>query len=262
MNVAILARYPRVDTAQWKQDLAARIVDGGSRLTVVYTRSSLREQLRAGLGEFGLGVVSRYRRARATPETGEDARTLSSWAAEHGIEVLRFGSVADPELSVTLAKQRIDVLVLAGADIAPAQVLAKPQIGALNAHFGLLPRYRGMNVAEWSVFHDDPVGVSVHFVDPGIDTGDIVSMRPVRVDMGDTLDTIRQKQRAEAVALLSDAIVAVETGRINRTPQLLDAGRQFYRMHPALRAYVEAKLTSGRYAWLGRGAEAARLEDA
>lgn len=253
MNVAILARYPRVDTARWKQELASRLPDG-TRLTVVYTRSALADLVRAGFAEFGLGVWARYRRARSVASEGEPSRTLSSWAEEHGVEVLRFGRIGDPELAGALARRRIDLLVLAGADIVPASVLAVPSVATLNGHFGLLPRYRGMNVAEWSVFHDDPVGVSVHVVDPGIDTGDIVSVEPILVEEGDTLESIREKQRSRAVDLLGAAVEAAGRGAMPRTPQLSEEGRQFYRMHPTLRRHVEEKLASGRYAWLAREA--------
>ena len=68
-----------------------------------------------------------------------------------------------------------DAILLAGADIVPPAVLEIPKLGTINGHYGLLPRYRGMNVTEWSIYHDDPVGVSVHLVDSGIDTGPIVA---------------------------------------------------------------------------------------
>lgn len=43
--------------------------------------------------------------------------------------------------------------------------------GILNAHIGLLPKYRGRCVMEWSLLQGDPAGVSVFFIDKGIDTG-------------------------------------------------------------------------------------------
>ena len=77
-----------------------------------------------------------------------------------------------------------DLLVLVGADIVPRPLLEIPRLGSLNPHYGLLPRYRGMNVTEWSIYHDDPVGVTVHAVDPGIDTGPIHLRRTIAVKPG------------------------------------------------------------------------------
>src|SRR5204862_2560657 len=95
-----------------------------------------------------------------------------------------------------------DLLILAGADIVPASVLAVPTAGTINAHYGLLPRYRGMNVAEWSVYNGDPAGVSIHVVDPGIDTGDILASEEIPLDPSETFQSLRAKQQALAARLL------------------------------------------------------------
>jgi folate-dependent phosphoribosylglycinamide formyltransferase PurN len=51
------------------------------------------------------------------------------------------------------------------------------RLGILNAHIGILPKYRGRSVAEWSVLQGDPTGVTVFFIDPGIDTGSRIALR-------------------------------------------------------------------------------------
>src|SRR5436309_2693224 len=53
------------------------------------------------------------------------------------------------------------------------------RLGILNAHIGVLPAYRGMNVAEWAALEGGSVGCSVHFIDTGIDTGPILATRGV-----------------------------------------------------------------------------------
>lgn len=51
------------------------------------------------------------------------------------------------------------------------------RLGILNAHIGILPKYRGRSVAEWSVLQGDPTGVTVFFIDSGIDTGSRIVLR-------------------------------------------------------------------------------------
>jgi len=51
------------------------------------------------------------------------------------------------------------------------------RLGILNHHIGLLPKYRGRSVVEWSVLQGDPVGISVFFIDTGIDTGARILLR-------------------------------------------------------------------------------------
>jgi methionyl-tRNA formyltransferase len=51
------------------------------------------------------------------------------------------------------------------------------RLGILNAHIGILPKYRGRCVVEWSVLQGDPTGITVFFIDSGIDTGDRIVLR-------------------------------------------------------------------------------------
>jgi methionyl-tRNA formyltransferase len=44
-------------------------------------------------------------------------------------------------------------------------------LGIMNHHIGILPAYRGRSVVEWSILQGDPVGITVFFIDAGIDTG-------------------------------------------------------------------------------------------
>jgi methionyl-tRNA formyltransferase len=51
------------------------------------------------------------------------------------------------------------------------------RLGILNPHIGVLPRYRGRNVMEWALIEGEPVGVTVFFIDSGIDTGERIVLR-------------------------------------------------------------------------------------
>ena len=51
------------------------------------------------------------------------------------------------------------------------------KLGILNAHIGILPKYRGRSVVEWSILQGDPTGVTVFFIDSGIDTGGRIVLR-------------------------------------------------------------------------------------
>lgn len=51
------------------------------------------------------------------------------------------------------------------------------RLGILNAHIGLLPGYRGRAVLEWSLIEGEPTGITVFFIDAGIDTGERIILR-------------------------------------------------------------------------------------
>lgn len=252
MKAVLLSRYPRVDTVSWKRQVAEQLRDDGVELAVVYSRSSLADQIRAGIAEFGPGIAARYVKARrGTRDAGADsATTLADWARERDMAVSLHDRLGDPECLASLRSAEPDLIILAGADIIPRAVLEIPRLGTLNAHYGLLPRYRGMNVTEWSVYHDDPLGVTVHWVDPGIDTGAIVVREPIPVAPGETLADLRTKHQEAAARQLVEASRLAFGGSAQDRPQQPEEGKQYYRMHPELRLAVERKLARGEYRWL------------
>jgi folate-dependent phosphoribosylglycinamide formyltransferase PurN len=138
--------------------------------------------------------------------------------------------------------QKIDLIINAGGGIFRKRIIETPRVGILNAHMGLLPDYRGMNALEWSLLHEDRIGVTVHFIERGIDTGDILLFRELRIERGDSIADLRAKSLPLNVELLTEAIQQLELGRIRRRRQQPEAGRQFFAMHPRLKAIAEAKL--------------------
>ena len=184
----------------------------------------------------------RSQRRRAGRAGRRSRQSLADWAAQRGLAVHRFGRLGDADALAAVTASAPDLVLLTGSDIAPASLLAIPRVATINAHYGLLPRYRGMNVTEWSLFHGDPPGVSVHIVDPGIDTGDILLREEIPCPPGATLQSLRAAHQQTAARLLVDAALQLRDGSEQRTPQRADEGHQYYRMHPALRARVERAL--------------------
>jgi methionyl-tRNA formyltransferase len=254
MRIVLVSRYPQADTPAWKRDLAERLRAEGHDLAVLFSRSRLRDVARAGFAEYGFDAVRRFiSRSPRGPELARPAagpRTLDAWAESHGIRRHHGVRLDEAETLDWTRALAPDLLVLVGADIAPQALLEIPRLGSLNPHYGLLPRYRGMNVTEWSIYHDDPVGVTVHAVDPGIDTGPIYMRRSIAVEPGATLESIRADQQALSARLLGDVVATLATGAAEPVAQSPDQGRQFYRMHPLLLSRVRVHLSRG-YRWLG-----------
>ena len=240
MRAVLVSRYPRVDTPEWKRRVAAGLLDAGIDVAVLYSRAALVDQGRAGLREEGFGILRRYLDLRSSPGAGEPAaQSLAQWALARGLPVKRVRNLADPE---PLRRLRPDLVVLVGADLVPASMLEVPPLGTINPHYGLLPAYRGMNVTEWSVYRSDPVGVTVHLVDPGVDTGPILLQEEIGLEPGDTLASLRRRHQEFAARLLVEAAVQLRDGTARPRVQALEEGRQYYRMHPSLRRVAEARL--------------------
>ena len=241
MRAVLVSRYPRVDTNAWKKRVAGDLVAAGFDVAVLYSRSALVDQALAGVREEGLGVLRRYAALRRPDDpTAASSQTLAEWAAERGRTLAYCRRLA---ASVeTLRILRPDLLVLLGSDIVPAALLDIPHRGTINPHYGLLPAFRGMNVTEWSIYCGAPVGVTVHLVDAGVDTGPILLREEIALAPGDTFATLRRKHQDVAARLLVRAAIDLRDGTARPLPQDPEEGRQYYRMHPALRRAATARL--------------------
>jgi methionyl-tRNA formyltransferase len=136
-----------------------------------------------------------------------------------------------------------DLLVLGTSRILRPHILSIPRVGVLNPHPGLLPDYRGVDVIPWAIYNGDPVGVTIHFVDRGIDTGDVVAQRRFEVRPGDTLASLRRRADAMLGELMARAVSQLVTsGHVERRSQQTGAGRLFSQMPLGLKEKVKAKL--------------------
>lgn len=89
----------------------------------------------------------------------------------------------------------------------------------LNLHPALLPYNRGAHPNVWSIVDGTPAGATLHYVDPGVDTGDIVAQLEVPVSSADTAATLYTKLEAAALDLLAATWPAIRAGTAARTPQ-------------------------------------------
>jgi methionyl-tRNA formyltransferase len=135
-------------------------------------------------------------------------------------------SLESQECVDLLLKLRARWAFLAYAPIIRRRLLATPGLIVLNAHGGLLPKYRGMNASAWCQLTGDPLGVTVHVVDEGVDTGPILAQTRVEDP---------SRVQAAQIDLLAEVLLALQAGQqLIPVPQHRSAGRQYYRIHPTL----------------------------
>jgi len=110
------------------------------------------------------------------------------------------------------------------------EVLAAPTIGAFNLHPGPLPRYPGLNAVSWAIFRGEQThGVTVHWMDPGIDTGDIAFQSNFAIDPDDTALSLSFKCVREGTALML-RLLETATADPEAIPRLKQdlAGREYF----------------------------------
>jgi hypothetical protein len=77
-----------------------------------------------------------------------------------------------PDTVSRIRKLKLDIGLHKAGVIYREPAIQAFRIGILNPHIGILPAYRGRNVMEWSLLHGGEVGITVFFIDAGIDTGE------------------------------------------------------------------------------------------
>jgi methionyl-tRNA formyltransferase len=91
--------------------------------------------------------------------------------------------------------------------------------GAINLHPAYLPWNRGQFPNVWSIVERTPAGVTLHEMDAGIDTGDVIARQRVAIEPVDTGETLYRKLERACLELLKNTWPAIRAGKAPRRPQ-------------------------------------------
>lgn len=115
-----------------------------------------------------------------------------------------------------LERRGVDLIVLAGYMRLITDTLVRPYYGRMiNIHPSLLPSFPGAHAIEDALEYGVKVtGVTVHFVDGGMDTGPIIAQRALEVREGDTLETLAERIHAVEHKLYPEVVRLIRNGRV------------------------------------------------
>jgi methionyl-tRNA formyltransferase len=134
-------------------------------------------------------------------------------------------SLYDDHVLSALRAMSPDLAILAWWPyIIQPSVIEIPRLGCLNFHPSYLPYNRGKHYNFWSIVESAPFGVTLHWVDSGIDTGDIAFQSRIETSWEDTGATLYQKAQREIVRLFKEKFPEIKRGQIPRKPQALHEG--------------------------------------
>jgi folate-dependent phosphoribosylglycinamide formyltransferase PurN len=216
------------------------VIDGGSRYQWRLFRSVAR---RVGWREAVLLGVSRqwYALQDSRHTTWRGAPLVRQYAHLAAV-VHTTSTLRDATTASRLRTAQLDLVLLGQSGIVPPSLLCVPRIGTLNAHPGLLPRYRGLDCHLWAMYRGDfpSVGSTLHFVDQGIDSGRIVRSTPHRWNQHDRRNDILRSLYEDCLDLLLDGVRAAESGLLTGVAQ--GPGTYHHVMPRRLLATVDARL--------------------
>lgn len=171
----------------------------------------------------------------STTVTKEDPYENIVQAAERlGIPIYLPESLKEPGLMDFLKKHDPHMIVVCGFQLYIPEVIRKlPPMGIINFHSSLLPRHAGMHPGFFTIYYGDArSGMVIHYMDEGIDTGDILYQSDVPVKKGDTIASLYDRIWDSSGPLIGKLLEDLENNTLPRKPQLKEKYFYNYELSP------------------------------
>ena len=146
---------------------------------------------------------------------------LRRMAEEHDIPCFQVQNVNEEAFLAQIREYAADVNVSMSFDqILQKEIINIAPYGFINCHAGALPFYRGRNILNWAIINgEEEFGVTVHYVDEGIDTGDIILQKFASIGRKERYGDVLCKAQRLCADTLYDALLLLSEGRAERIPQ-------------------------------------------
>ena len=142
-------------------------------------------------------------------------------ALAHNIEVFQPRKIREEENVEYLRGYNADIIVVAAfGQLLPKSILDMPPFGCINVHASLLPKYRGAAPIQWSILNGDEfTGVTIMRMDVGMDTGDMIAKRQIRIAEDETGGSLFDKLAELGAQLCVETMPRIEAGTVEYIPQ-------------------------------------------
>ena len=137
-------------------------------------------------------------------------------AKQKNIDFKKYRDVNSKEVITEIKKIKPDLIISAlFSQILKKEIISIPRFGVINIHPAFLPDYKGVSPIFWSLLNREKnVGVTVHYIDEGIDTGKIIYREKIKIDPSDTEDSLFYKCIKRGSVLLVSAVTDIKKGRV------------------------------------------------
>ena len=155
------------------------------------------------------------------PRNDTKDATLFNFSKKYNIDYLKFENVNSEESLKVIKDYGCELLVsMSFNQIFRKEIIDLTRIGIINCHAGKLPFYRGRNILNWVLINDEKeFGITVHFVDEGIDTGDIILQETFSITDKDNYSTLLDISYTSCANILYKSLVQIFEGQYKRIVQ-------------------------------------------
>jgi methionyl-tRNA formyltransferase len=158
--------------------------------------------------------------------------------------ILRTSSINDLEVIAHVKKMKPDMIIVNGTRIISKKIIDGVGIRMVNMHVGITPKYRGVHGGYWALANGDKenCGVTAHLIDPGIDTGGVISQRVIEITKKDNYCTYPLLQVIEGLKCYDDAIKQIKNDKLIIINNNLES-KLYY--HPTIFNYFYYRIFKG-----------------
>jgi len=145
------------------------------------------------------------------PRIDTKDETLLGFSKQFKIDYLKLKNVNSEQNLKSISDYDCDILVsMSFNQIFKKKIIDLTPIGIINCHAGKLPFYRGRNILNWVLINDEKeFGITVHFVDEGIDTGDIILQKTFPITDKDNYSALLEISYNACANILYEALVKI-----------------------------------------------------
>lgn len=149
------------------------------------------------------------------------ASPIKEYALSVGLPVFQPAKMRDGEALRILEKLSPELIVVAAyGKILPTDILSLPQLGCINVHSSLLPRYRGAAPINWAILNgEDETGVTIQVMAEGVDTGDILAYAKTPIDINENAAQLFDRLALMGAQLLAETVKGLESGIVRAVAQ-------------------------------------------
>ena len=162
------------------------------------------------------------------------------------LEKITYVTSVNSEKSLNLIKSiEADIVIVNGTRIISKQILNSTNALFINTHVGITPEYRGVHGGYWALRNKDieNCGVTIHQVDSGIDTGDIIIQDVIKISKHDNFITYPIHQINKAIYMMKEVLISIDNKKIKTYKKENSPSKLWY--HPTLTGYLYNRIFKG-----------------
>jgi len=159
--------------------------------------------------------------------------------------ITQINSVNEPSLIELIKKEKPSTIFINGTRIISKNILDQIEVPVINIHVGITPKYRGVHGGYWALFYNDSknFGTTLHLVEEGIDTGDIIAQKIISPGKKDNFKTYPVLQFVQGIKMIEEASDEIKSGNITSKKSLTNESQLHY--HPRFFQYLTKRILKG-----------------